>query len=63
MEKVKSLYYNVEANIEEEVSRKYNRRGRPGTEDRYEETVSYYVKHTIGERDDMVCEKDLFMEL
>lgn len=62
VEKVKSMHYNVEAHIEEEVSRRYSRRGRPGTEDRYEETVSYYVKHTIGERDDMACEKDLFME-
>lgn len=62
MEKVESLHYNVEAHIEEKVSRRYSRRGRPGTEDRYEETVSYYVKHTIGERDDMACEKDLFME-
>lgn len=62
MEKVKSLHYNVEVHIEEEVTRRYNRRGRPGTEDSYEETVSYYVKHTIGERDDMACEKDLFME-
>ena len=47
IEKVKSMHYSAEAHIEEEVSRKYSRRGWPGTEDSYEETVSYYVKHTI----------------
>ena len=62
IQKVESLHYSVEARIEEKVSRKYGKRGRPRTEDSCQEVINYHVSHVIGERDWVACEKELFME-
>ncbi len=62
VQKAQAMHYTVQVHLEERAKRTYAKRGRPTKDTPCKETISYYVSHTVSERDPMMNDYDLFKE-